>query len=73
MTLTFDHDLIFIFLDQGLKSKDLRSLSLMVYKIEIHITYIRCIKGNNSHMERSYRFGQNRTNHEKDITSNFVK
>ena len=73
MTLTFDLDLIFIFWTKDLKSKDPWSLALMVYKIEMHITYIKCIRGNNSHMERSYHFGQNRTNHAKDITSNFVK
>ena len=68
MTLTFDLDLIFIFFfTKDLKSKDPRSLSLMVYKIEMHITYIKCIRGNNSHMERSYRFGQNRTKYEKDM------
>ena len=62
-----------IFWAKDLKLKDSRSLSLMVYKIIIHITYIKCIRGNNSHMERSYRFYQDGTNHAKDVKSNFIK
>ena len=69
LTLT----LFSFFWTKDLKSKDPRPISLMVYQLETHITYIKCIRGNNSHMERSYHFGQNRTNHAKDITSNFVK
>ena len=73
MTLTFDLDLIFIFWTKDLKSEDPRSLSLMVYQLEMHITYIIYIRGNNSHMESLESFGPNELPNPEDVTSNLVK
>ena len=71
MTLTLTS--FSFFWTKDLKSKDPRSLSLMVYQLEMHITYIIYKRGDNSHMESPDSFGQNKTDHPEDITSNLEK
>ena len=74
MTLTFDLNLIFLFFwTKDLKSKEPRSLSLMVYQLQLHFTYFKYRRGNNSHMEFPDRFGQNYFQDPEDITRIFVK
>ena len=69
LTLT----LFSFFWTKELKSKDPRPISLMVYQLETHITYIKCIRGNNSHMESPDSFGSNEYPNPEEVTSNLVK
>ena len=69
LTLT----LFSFFWTKELKSKDPRPISLMVYQLETHITYIKCIRGNNSHMESPDYFSPNEYPNPEEVTSNLVK
>ena len=48
MTLTFDLSFSF-FWTKDLKTKDPRPLTLMVFQLKMHITYIKYKRGNNSY------------------------
>ena len=45
----------------------------MVYQLETHITYIKCIRGNNSHMESPDSFGSKEYPNPEDVMSKLVK
>lgn len=55
-TYMYDLHLIFCFRTNGLKSKDLMSLSRMAYQLRMHITYIKFTRGNNSRIQFSYAY-----------------